>query len=118
MIQPKILASTLLLTNSIVLVLFLCGCAGVTPVVPTGPDTYMVASQGVIGNGSGATQKVAAFQAADSYCKSRGEQMLAIHSQESDPLYGRAPSGQVEFRCLKAGDPALKSATQPATTNK
>lgn len=80
------------------------GCASVTDVVSTGSDTYMVASQGVIGNGSGAAQLAAAFKAAGTYCNARGEQMQSIRSDQTEPFFGRAPSGKVEFRCVKTGD--------------
>jgi putative hemolysin len=75
------------------------GCGSVSSVVSTGADTYMVASEGVVGNGSGATQKVAAFQAASSYCANRGAQLEVISFEQSEPFFGRAPSGQVAFRC-------------------
>lgn len=77
----------------------LAGCAGVTDVVSAGPDTYMIASQGIAGNGSGASQKIAALQGADNYCKARGKNMHVIHSEQSEPMFGRAPSAQVEFSC-------------------
>lgn len=79
----------------------LTACTTVTDVVSTGPGTYLVASQGVIGNGSGAAQKVAAVQRADAYCKARGEPMIIIRSDQSEPMFGRAQSGQVDFHCAK-----------------
>lgn len=94
----------------------IAGCASVTDVVSTGPDTHMVASQGVVGNGSGASQKAAALQAADSYCKARGEQMRVIRSEQTEPFFGRAPSGQVEFRCLGPGGSAHQGQAQHAPT--
>lgn len=77
------------------------GCASVTDVVSTGPGTYLVASQGVIGNGSGAMQKVTAIQRAEAYCRTRDAQLKIIKSDQSEPMFGRAPSGQVEFSCEK-----------------
>ena len=79
----------------------LTACASVSNVVATGPGTYMVAAHGIDGNGSGAAQKAIAFEAANSYCKARGEQMVAIHSEMTEPFFGRAPSAEVEFRCVK-----------------
>jgi hypothetical protein len=45
------------------------GCAGTSgEVVPTGKDTYMVASHGTMGWSSGPAQKAKAFEIANAYC--------------------------------------------------
>jgi uncharacterized protein YceK len=41
----------------LIIATLLAGCAGVTHVVSTGPDTYMVASHGTMGWSSGPAQK-------------------------------------------------------------
>ena len=76
-------------------------CASVSDVVSTGDGAHMVASHGVDGNGSGAAQKVIALQAANNYCNTRSEQMQLIHAEQTEPFFGRAPSAQVDFRCIK-----------------
>jgi hypothetical protein len=40
----------------------LTACTGVTHVVTTGPDTYMIASHGTMGWSSGPAQKAKAFE--------------------------------------------------------
>ena len=91
------------------IVLLLAGCAGVTDVVSTGPDTYMVASHGVMGWSSGGAQKAKAFQKADAFCKSLGKHLLPISTNETPGGgFGKIASGEVYFRCLKPDDPALQ----------
>ena len=85
------------------------GCAGVTDVVSTGPDTYMVASHGVMGWSSGGAQKAKAFKEADAFCKSLGKQLQPISTNETPGGgFGKIASGEVHFRCLKPDDPALQ----------
>lgn len=106
--------------RSIVTVLTLLavsGCAGVTDVVSTGPGTYIVASHGVMGWSSGGAQKAKAFQDANDYCKRLGKQMLPINSGETPGGFGRIASGEVEFRCLNPDDPAFQR-TAPTPTNR
>jgi len=90
------------------IVLLLAGCAGVTDVVSTGPDTYMVASHGVMGWSSGGAQKAKAFQEADAFCKSLGKHLQLIGTNEAPGGFGKIASGEVQFRCLKPDDPALQ----------
>ena len=78
------------------------GCAGVTNVVSTGPDTYMVASHGVMSFSFGPAQKAKAFQEADKFCRTHGRQMQPINSSETPGGFGKIASGEVEFRCIKA----------------
>lgn len=86
---------------SLLLVTISCvsACAGVTDVVRTGQDTYMVASHGVMGWSSGPAQKANAFQKADAYCKGLGKQTETIKSSETPSGFGKIASAEVEFRC-------------------
>jgi len=69
------------------LIVSFVGCAGVTHVVSTGPDTYMVASHGTMGWSSGPAQKAKAFEE-------------TISATDSGPgIYGKISSGEVQFRC-------------------
>lgn len=80
--------------------LALGACGGVTDVVKTGPDTYMVASHGTMGWSSGAAQKAKAFQDAENYCKRMGKQVQPTGTNETPGGFGRIASGEVEFRCI------------------
>ena len=100
----------------VVVALLLAGCAGVTGVVSTGPDTYMVASHGVMGWSSGGAQKAKAFQKADAFCKSLGKQLQPIDTSETPGGFGMIAAGEVHFRCLKPDDPALQRSEPLAPT--
>ena len=88
-------------------------CAGATDVVSTGPDTYMVASHSTMGWSSGPAQKAAAFEKANDYCKGLGKVMQVINARDSgNGAFGKISSGEVDFRCVNADDPALKHPAQ------
>lgn len=78
---------------------FIGGCASVSEAVPIAPDTYMIASQGVVGNGSGAAQKADALKAANAFCAKRSKQIRVLEAKTEEPFFGRAPSAEVTFRC-------------------
>ena len=87
------------LAISLLCLAVLSACATVSDVVPTGQGTYMLASSGIAGNGSGATQLANAIQKAGIFCSSQHKQMKIIHFGQTEPMFGRAPSGQVDFSC-------------------
>jgi hypothetical protein len=96
----------------IAVVFLVTACAGITDVVSTGPDTYMVASHSTMGWSSAGAQKAKAFQEANDYCKNLGKQMLPVSTNETAGGFGKIASGEVEFRCLKPDDPALQRPAQ------
>jgi len=80
---------------------FLFGCAGVTDVVSTGSDTYMVASHGTMGWSSGGAQKANAFTQANEFCQKMNKKMEVISSSDSGTgSFGKISSGQVSFKCI------------------
>lgn len=79
----------------------LVGCAGTTHVVPTGPDSYMVAAHGTMGWSSGPAQKAKAFEEAAAYCKQSGKQLETISATDNGAgIYGKISSAEVNFRCV------------------
>lgn len=84
----------------IAMVFMFVGCAGVTDVVKTGPETYMVASHGTMGWSSGPAQKAKAYQSAEAYCNTLGKQVEPISSSETPSGFGRIASGEVHFKCV------------------
>lgn len=87
---------------TLVLVVMLYGCAGVTDVVPTGKDTYMVASHGTMGWSSGGAQKANAFTQANDFCQKMGRIVEVISTSDSgNGGFGKISSGQIDFRCVK-----------------
>lgn len=78
----------------------LAGCGSVSSVVPMGQEALMVSSYGVLGNGSAAAEKGKALQAANAHCEASGKRMEVIRVETVDPHWGKAPSAEVQFRCL------------------
>ena len=79
----------------------LLGCASVTDVVSTGPETYMVAAEGVLGNSSSGKQAFKAQEQAAAFCNAKGMQVETISSQEVPGGFGKVASATVNFKCLK-----------------
>lgn len=81
--------------------LSLSACAGVTDVVATGPDSFMVASHGTMGWSSGSAQKAKAIQQAGEFCQARGRQVQIIEARETAQSgFGQIAAGEVQFRCV------------------
>ena len=79
----------------------IAGCASVTDVVSTGPDTYMVAAEGVLGNSSSGKQAFKAQEQAAAFCNKKGKQVETISSKEVPGGFGKVASATVNFRCIK-----------------
>lgn len=83
--------------------MLLFGCAGVEHVVPTGPDSYMVASHGVMGWSSGPAQKAKAYEKAAAFCEQKGEELKTISATDTGAgAFGKISSAEVHFRCVNA----------------
>jgi hypothetical protein len=78
----------------------LAGCAGVTHVVSTGPDSYMVAAHGMIGGSSAGEQKAKAFDEASAYCRGLGKELEPTNVTETDSGLAKHASAEVHFRCV------------------
>jgi hypothetical protein len=95
-------------------VAILCaGCASNSGVALIGPDTYIVSRQAATGFSGSGSLKVETLQEANSYCESKGRVMLVVSTTEAKPPYilGNYPKAEVQFRCLKSGDPELTRPT-------
>ena len=89
------------LPTLVILSLLISGCAGVTDVVPTGKDTYMVASHGTMGWSSGGAQKAQAFTQANEFCQKMGKVVEVISTSDSgNGGFGKISSGQIDFKCV------------------
>ena len=84
----------------VVVLLTVTGCANVSDVVSTGPGTYMVAAEGVLGNSSPGKQMFKAHSQADAFCRGQGKQVDTINTQEAPGGYGKVASAEVYFRCI------------------
>ncbi len=92
--------------NSVKYLILICfisltGCAGVTNVVPTGRDTYMITSHGAMGWSSGSVQKAQAFTQANEFCQKIGKVVEVINSKDSgNGGFGRISSAEISFKCV------------------
>ena len=81
-------------------ILAIAGCASVTDVVSTGPGTYMVAAEGVLGNSSSGKQAFKAQEQAAAFCAKQGKQVETIEVKEVPGGFGKVASASVYFRCV------------------
>ncbi|MBD8790932.1 hypothetical protein IFR09_11135 [Pseudomonas syringae] len=84
----------------------LAGCSG-PGIVPMGSDTYMLAKDGSFTTFGGGAVKAELYKEAHAYCASQGREILPLRDASRDSGYGRYANAEIQFRCLKAGDPAL-----------
>jgi hypothetical protein len=94
----------MIITGCIIATCILAGCAGhdTGTILPIGPDTYRLSERrGKLFGGSRAAQE-AALTRANSYCSSNGKNFMPVSTDtEGETEF------QVDFRCLRAGDPDL-----------
>lgn len=93
-------------TLSAIVAVAMAGCSGSTDVIPTGLDTYMVASHEATDSSSGPAQRVKAFEEAREYCEKSGKQLQTIRVIDSRPgSEGKTSSVEVHFRCVTTATP-------------
>ena len=78
----------------------LTACITTSEVVPTGHDTFMIASHGQMGHSSGPEQKARAFEGANAHCKKTGREVETLNQSETQSAWAVAPSAEIEFRCV------------------
>ena len=79
------------------IVLLLMGCSTITPVIPTGIDSFMVISKGGINPDA---NKLDTFRTAGAFCKARGENLQVIDiSTKFHIPFVRDASADLDFRC-------------------
>lgn len=88
--------------------LLVLGCSG-PGVVPMGTDSYMLAKDGSFTTFGGASVKAELYKEAYTFCASKGRELLALRDASRDSGYGRYANAEIQFRCLKGGDPQLQS---------
>ena len=98
-------------TIIIAMLVMVSGCAS-TRVVSIGKDTYMV--QREAGTGFSGTNgiKMDALEAAGAHCKLIKKELEVVSTSENPGgIIGKYPSADVQFKCLDANDPNLRSPT-------
>lgn len=94
----------------------LSGCAANSGVAPIGPNTFMISRQAATGFSGSGTLKAEALSEANQYCEARSKVMYMLSWTEAAPPYvmGNFPKAEVQFMCLDANDPRLKTSPQPS----
>ena len=86
--------------------LALTGCTDTGP-IKVGPDTYTISTR--VPFGGPASAKGQALQEANTFCESKGREILLDHVQASEcALHGGCGEAEIFFYCLAANDPQLK----------
>jgi hypothetical protein len=94
----------------------LAGCATSTGPVAMGKDTYMIAIGGK-SLASGGELKAKAYREAGAFCGKQGKVVMPINSSQRDMSYGQDPTAEIQFMCLKDGDPDLQRPVMHTTQN-
>jgi hypothetical protein len=69
----------------------------------------MVSRQAATGFSGSGTLKAEAFREANDFCANQGKMLQVVNTTEAKPPYvlGNFPKAEVQFMCLKRGDPEL-----------
>lgn len=98
-----------------ILMLLLClgltGCAINSGVVPMGKNTFKVYRQAPTGFHSAYATKCRTLSEANQFCVDQGKSLKVLLIKEHHPPYilGNFPRAEVQFTCLDANDPRLKT---------
>jgi hypothetical protein len=86
-----------------ILALILTGCSS-TGVVPTGPDTYMLAKRSLAPGATGAEVTADLYREANAFCAEEKKQLLTVNvtAQDYRPFV-RLANSKLEFRCVAEG---------------
>jgi len=93
---------------TIPLCILLSSCGGVSEVVKTGKDTYMVASSDTTIGAGGGNLKVKLYKEAGKYCVAQNKILMPVNSSSIDWAIGRPASAELTFRCLFESDTELQ----------
>jgi putative hemolysin len=85
---------------SLAVVVALAGCSTVSPVVPTGRDTYMVGSNARGGFTSDAEVKALAINRANEFCAAQGKRAQVLTSSSSGVQMWTPQNAEVHFSCI------------------
>ena len=96
-------------TATILVGLVLCACANSSGAMKIGPDTYLISVYAAPARGGSAGAKRIALGEALLFCNQKGLEMLvdSISTGNRAGVWRNAGSADVQFLCLKKGDPGL-----------
>ena len=95
----------------LVMAIFVSGCAINSGIVPMGNNTFKVSRQASTGFWSAYALKCSTLEEANQFCVDRGKSLKILLFKEHQPPYilGNFPRAEVQFTCLDANDPELKT---------
>lgn len=94
----------------ILLCLGLVGCVYSSGVIRTGQDTYIIARTQERLDGSSNNVKAAAIKVANKYCERCGKVIKVISTSQKDMVpFKSDATAEIQFMCLDANDPRLKT---------
>jgi hypothetical protein len=85
----------------------LSGCAQVSPVMPTGNNSYMIS---VVSHSQFSEAMVKANQQANAYCVSLGKKLVIDHMDTAGTQFMSSSSAKVQFSCYDENDPQYRHA--------
>lgn len=88
----------------------LSGCAQKSGAMKIGKDTYMISNQAASGFSGIGNLKAEAFEDANSFCESRGQEVQFVNSTEAKPpfIFGNFPKVEIQFMCVHPTDKDYK----------
>lgn len=108
----KFINSTLPMTviNVSIATILLSGCAQKSGTIKIGKDTYMISNQAASGFSGIGNLKAEAFEDANSFCESRGQEVQFVSSTEAKPpfIFGNFPKIEIQFMCVNPTDKDYK----------
>jgi hypothetical protein len=74
-----------------------------------GPDTFTISKQAATGFSGLGNLKAEIMAEGAAHCRAIGREFLIVRTNESQPPYvlGNYPRAEIDFMCLRAGDPQL-----------
>jgi hypothetical protein len=88
--------------KAVIATVALTACANVSPVMPTGNNSYMVS---VVSHSQFGEALVRANHDADAYCASQGKKVVINSADTAGTKFMSSSSARVQFSCDSADDP-------------
>lgn len=86
-------------------VTFVTACAQVSPVIPTGNNSYMIS---VVSHSQFSDAMVKASTDAGAYCTNLGKKVVVNHMDTAGTQFMSSSSAKVQFSCYTEGDPQYR----------
>lgn len=85
---------------SVILFVFLDGCASNTGVIPIGKNKFMISHRDNGPLSSLGALKAAAYKDAAAFCSAKNNSLEVINSNDTPRSFGQFPETEVQFTCI------------------